>query len=290
MQIVHNGTCTMYCNLLEDIRIAKAAGYDGIEIIGSKLCRFLDQGYTLDAVKRALDGFPVVALGYVQDIERQGDGRTDLMDDAERMCAWAKELGAGFVQVLTGPIGPGIGEDDGYRGLEGCSEDEALERTAVNLRDLGGIAARHDLNLYLESLAWTQLGALPSVIRLLEAADCTNVLTIIDFWHLWIAGTEAGDIARLDSRHIAGVHVCDSLPRPTSGPIMHSLREVWTGAGHIPLQDWVDAVLATGFDGWWSCELFAPQYWERDPQEVARRLREHLEFMLPLQNPRNEGE
>ena len=43
MVIALNGTCTMYCNLLTDIRIAREIGYDAIEIIGSKLYRYLDR-------------------------------------------------------------------------------------------------------------------------------------------------------------------------------------------------------------------------------------------------------
>ena len=61
----------MHCNLLTDIQVAKETGYEGMEIIGSKLYRYLEQGLSIDDVKKQLDGFPVVAMGYVQDIERQ---------------------------------------------------------------------------------------------------------------------------------------------------------------------------------------------------------------------------
>lgn len=46
MLIAHNGTYTMYCNLLTDLRVIKETGYQGIEIIGLKLCRYPDQGFT----------------------------------------------------------------------------------------------------------------------------------------------------------------------------------------------------------------------------------------------------
>ena len=58
------------------------------------------------------------------------------------------------------------------------------------------------------------------------------------------------------------------------------LRDVWTGAGRIPLKEWVDAVHATGFDGWWPCELFSEKDWELDPWETARNLRKLLEHLL----------
>ena len=37
MKIILNGTVTMHCNLLTDVKIARETGYDGIEIIGKKL-------------------------------------------------------------------------------------------------------------------------------------------------------------------------------------------------------------------------------------------------------------
>ena len=76
-----------------------------------------------------------------------------------------------------------------------------------------------------------------------------------------------------------GVHFCDSLPLTGETPT-HELREVWPGGGHIPLQEWVDAVLATGFDGWWSGELHSPKHWELDPWDTARCFRDTLRYML----------
>jgi len=279
--IIHNGTCTMHCTLLEDIRISKAAGYDGIEIIGSKLYRLLDQGYDLNFVRDRLAGFPVPAIGFVPDIERRKpDEYNALLEEAERMFSIAAQLGSEFVEILTGPIGPGLGETGGYQGLIGCPWEEVLEVTARNLKELSRIAATHDVKLYLEPLAWAPLHTLDQSLQLLDIAGCDNVGMVIDFWHLWVNGTTAEDIAKVDPDRIYGVHFCDSIPPPEGKPILHSLREVWTGGGHIPLQDWIDAILSTGYNGWWSAEMFAPQYWERNPEHVARLLRENLQIMI----------
>ncbi len=51
--------------------------------------------------------------------------------------------------------------------------------------------------------------------------------------------------------------------------------------GEIPLQEWVDAVRSTGFDGWWDNELYSPPHWERDdPFAVAAGLLEVLRGLL----------
>jgi sugar phosphate isomerase/epimerase len=55
---------------------------------------------------------------------------------------------------------------------------------------------------------------------------------------------------------------------------------VWPGNGLIPLREWVDAIRSTGFDGWWSCELLGPLFWEMEPGELARAARTELTEML----------
>jgi len=280
MIIAHNGTCTMNCNILTDIRIARETGYGGIEIIGEKLYRYLDQGYTVESIIEALDGFPVVAIGYVQDIERQQENEyASLLQECEKMCSMAKQLGCSMGQLLTGPIGPGIGEKGGYQGLMGQPWQRIRDLTAKNLRVLADIGAERNLEFYLEPLSWTPLHRLEQTLELLEETRRDNVKLLIDYWHHWTSGTTPEDIAKLNKDLIACVHFCDSLP--VEGRVTHELREVWTGAGHIPLQDWVDAVVSTGFDGWWACELFSAVHWELDPWDTARLLKDTLRYLLP---------
>ncbi len=287
MRIAHNGTCTMNCSVLEDIRIAKQAGFDAIEIVGPKLDNAISLGYSIEFVKRQLDGFPVVALGYILDIERQSpDEYQALIREADNRFAQAHALGAEYVEIVTGPVGPGLAETGGYAGLVGHSIDEVVELTAKNITALADMAEKRNIKLYLEPLAWTPLARLDNSLRAIDVAGRDNVGMVIDFWHLWITGTSAAEIAKLDPKRIFGVHFCDSLPRPREGaPLLHNLREVWTGGGHIPLQDWIDAVVSTGYAGWWSTEMFAPQFAERDPLHVARLLRENLRIMIDAAVP-----
>lgn len=276
MIIAHNGTCTMHCNLLTDIRVAKETGYEGIEIIGSKLYRYLDMGYTVEDLLSALKGMPPVALGFVQDIERQEPQEyAALLAEGEKMCSLARQLGAPMVQLLTGPLdleGP-------YRGLIGTPWPEMLRLTAKNLAVLADIAATYGLRTYLEPLAWSPLRRLDQALQLIDAAGRDNVSLVIDFFHMWAAGATPEQIAKLDQSLIAGVHFCDSLDR-TGEQWSPAERETFTGQGRIPLKEWVDAVRATSFDGWWSCELFSPRHWELDPWETARELKDILKALL----------
>jgi sugar phosphate isomerase/epimerase len=141
--------------------------------------------------------------------------------------------------------------------------------------------AAHGIHYYLEPIAWTPLASLAEAVEAVDAAECDNVGLVLDFWHLWQAGTTPDEIARLDRRIIFGVDFADSLGSPGSPDPDQQSRRVWPGEGTIPLGEWVAAVRATGFDGWWDNELYSPLHWElADPVAVANGLREVLEEML----------
>ncbi len=287
MIIALNETATMHCNLLTDIRIAKEVGFEGIELIHAKLYRYLMNGFTTESLISYLDGLPVVGLGFVADIERQEKAQYEaLLEECERMCTIAESIGCRSVLLVTGPLAAGVDENPMYKGeltssylgLTNKSWPEIRKLTAKNLRVLSDIGKRHQVEFYLESLSWTPLHTLEQTLELLDEAAVENVGLIIDFWHHFTSGTTPDQIARLDGNLIKAVHFCDSLP--VKGKITQELRNVWTGAGVIPLQEWVDAVKATGYDGWWSCELFSFKHYELDPWETARNLKGLMEYLI----------
>ena len=184
-----------------------------------------------------------------------------------------------MVQILTGPIGPGIGEGvpDNYKDIVNKPWPELRKITAENIVKISEIGRRYNVSFYLEALSWAPIHTLEQMLELVDAAGCDNVGILIDFWHCFTSGGKPDDIAKLNKSIINAVHFCDSVNGDGSS---HDDRDIWTGGGCIPLKEWIDAVAATGYDGWVSCELFSHKHWDKDPGEVARRLREHLEFLL----------
>jgi len=278
MLIALHNLATNYSNLLTSIRIAKETGYQGIEIGGPKLQRYLDQGFTLESLRPVLGDMPVVGLSYVQDIERQDAAQyKSLLAECEATCALAERLGCQQVQLLSGPLDP----NGTYKGLVGRPWSEVRQLTAKNLRALADIGSSHRVKFYLEGLAFTQLSRLDRQIEVLEEYGRDNVGLVLDFYHLWAAGTLPDQIARTKVDHIYCVDFCDSLDPPGEVPEASQRgRDVWTGGGRIPLKQWVDAIKATGFNGIWRCELLSPKYWELDPWTTAKDLKSMLEYML----------
>jgi sugar phosphate isomerase/epimerase len=278
--LAHNGTCTSYSGLLDDIQIAKGTGWEGIELIGSKLYRYLDNGGDLATLRLALDGITAVGIGYIPDIERcEGASQQALYAEAERLCSCAEALGVPMVQALTGPLAPGLKEPipDYYQSIMQMSWPQRKQVTVANLKEISTIAGRHGVSIYLEALSWTPSNTLKHMLELVEACGRDNVKLLLDYWHLSTSGSTPEDIARLDKDLIAGLHICDSRDGDGS---THDDRDIWTGAGVIPLKHWTDAARSTGFNGWAAGELLSPKFWEQNPWEVSRRLRQHIEYIL----------
>jgi sugar phosphate isomerase/epimerase len=254
MRLVYNSNSTMHLPVRMQARVARATGWDGIFLRAEHVRRYLDEGGDVATLRDSLRPLAPINLGALPDIERWRAGeREAMLREAAAITALAAEIGAGFVQLLTGPVQPGE-----------LSVADRRRVTAEALRAVADAGAGTGLRWYLEPLAWTPLAPLAEAVAAVEAADREDVGLVIDFWHLWQAGTEPDEVARLDPRLIFGVDLGDSLgPRGTRAADQRS-RRVWPGEGDIPLRIWADAVRATGFDGWWDNELYSPPHWETD--------------------------
>ena len=287
-----NVTTTFYGNLVNDIAVAKAAGYAGIELQSPKLYRYLDAGYAVESLPALLEGLEVTGLGAVLDLERQGDGRDEFLAEVTRMCDIAVIVGAPIVQLCTGPVdwnvvrdfraGRLVADDPRYRGTVGLSENEALDAAASNVREAADIAAGRGLELYLEPLAWSNLNRHRHSLEIIERADRPNVGIALDTWHYWTTGDTLEEVAATPKELIKAVHISDGLDldRENEVPDQSYHRNVVIGGGAIPLQQWVDAVKSTGYDGWWCSEMFSDKANEHDFLKVATTMRNLLDILI----------
>jgi sugar phosphate isomerase/epimerase len=278
MRLVYNSNSTMHLPALMQIRVARETGWDGIFVRQEHLRRYVAQGYPVAGLREALGGLGPVNLGALPDVERwRPDERAEMLVEAEALTRLAVEVGASFVQLLTGPVAPG----GAYSGPAELSPAELREATASAIRAVADLGAPHGLSYYLEPVAWTPLSTLAAAVEVIDAAERDNVGLVLDFWHLWQRGTTPDDLARLDRRVISGVDFADSLGPGGSGTPDQRSRCVWPGEGDIPLREWAAAIRSTGFDGWWDNELYSPPHWESaDPFAIGAGLLEVLRKSL----------
>jgi sugar phosphate isomerase/epimerase len=264
----------MHLPALMQIRVAKETGWEGIFVRQEHLRRYLAQGFTAASLRDALAGLEPVNLGALPDVERwRPDEHAAMLRDAAALTELAVDVGASYVQLLTGPVTPG----GAYTGPGSLSQSKLREVTADAIRSVADLGAQDGLRYYLEPVAWTPLSSLPQAVEVIDAAERDNVGLVLDFWHLWQRGATPESIARLDPRVIFGVDFADALGPPGTGTPDQRSRCVWPGEGDIPLGEWVAAVRSTGFDGWWDNELYSPPHWESpDPFDIGARLHEVL--------------
>ena len=268
-----HGQTTFYSNLTTDIRVAKEAGFEALEVITEKLWRYLQAGLSAEDLVPMFQKHSIrpVCLDILGDIERIEPGeRKQLLEEAQQLCVIAHTLNCPTIQINP------------FCGLAGRPWKDIIRLTAKNIADIADIGQQYGVRFQLEGAAWTPIHSLAQCLEVIEEADRDNVGLVLDFWHLWAGGkTTPADVAKLDKSLIYGVHLCDGL-RPEQGqewPDEKLLRDFLPGEGRMPLKEWVAAVRETGFDGVWSTELLGSKYWEMDHLELAKEMRMRLEHL-----------
>lgn len=287
-----NVTTSFYGNVATDIATAKSAGFGGIELQSPKLYRYLDAGYSVHSLPEMLTGLEVTGIGAVLDLERQGSAREDMLKEVTRMAEIATVVGAPILQMCTGPVdwnvvkdfkaGKLVATDSRYRGTLGLKESDALAVAADNVSAAAEIAADHGLDIYLEPLAWSNINRCRQALEIIERSGRENVGIALDTWHFWTVGDTLEEVAALPKEIIKAVHISDGfdLDREHEVPTQDNHRNVVIGGGAIPLQQWVDAVKSTGYDGWWVSEMFSDRANEHDFHKVASTMRNLLDIMI----------
>jgi sugar phosphate isomerase/epimerase len=265
-----HGLSTMHTNLLTDIRSLRQAGYGSIEILASKLERYLDAGYRVEELLPALENLQVNMIGAVYPTATEDrEERHELMHRLERLCAAAQVLGCPAIQVVAYV----------YEGPRDSSWPEIRSHVARTLRPLAEVAADFKVRLALENIVGTPVDSLARALEVIEAADSPNVTFIADTFHLWAGGTPWKEVAALDQGIIESVHISDSV-QPKGPEWQNDPREALPGDGVVPLSEGIDAIRATGYDKVWTAELYSFYHseWPVDlvAEEVMRRMQDLL--------------
>ena len=255
-RLVYHGLVSRFSTLAIDLEIMRVTGFDGIEISAAKMRDMLAAGFDETELASWLAHIDIPGIGFLLDIERQGVDQQALKKEANDIFRLAKIAGAKGVQVLTGPVQVRAVESFAARQTSGLYEgvlrlprEDQFVVTARNLAWLADLAAEQGLLLYLESLAWSPLNKLADQVELIDRAGKPNVRMVVDYWHCYASGDRPEDVARLDGNLIYGVHICDSLDFKGGIPNEVVLRDVPTGKGVLNLQEWTEAVKATGYEG-----------------------------------------
>jgi 2-keto-myo-inositol isomerase len=261
MKISFNGATTMKANLATDIRVAAAAGFDYLEIWAAKLREFL-KTQSLDDLKKLFDdaGIKPLSINSIEHITfRDASAYAKIKAECEELCSIAAAINCPYIVVVPGRLPPG-----------GLSSFEVIEGSVRVLRELASIAERHGVSLAFEFLGQSDctVQTLALAHEIVANVNRRNIGLVIDSFHYYAGGSNIKMIDALDPKLLYIFHINDAESRPPDQ--LTDAHRLLPGLGILPLEDMVAAFKRIGYDGVASVEIFRPEYWERDPSELAQ--------------------
>jgi sugar phosphate isomerase/epimerase len=268
MKFVLHAATIMHTNVATDVHVARACGYDGIELWIPKLARYLDAGFTTDDLREQLGPLRVTMLDTLMPIESaDADVRRRLLDDAARMARVAAELGCPALQVVA------------LDGFERSGSEQQRRTVVASLSELADVAGAHGVRLAVEPVVFSPFRSLSQALEAIDAVGADRVGLCLDTWHLWTSGTDWEEVAALDRELIVAVHLGDTAAR-AEAEWTDADRSALPGEGVLPLRAAVTAILTTGYDGPWAVEMKSERHWEWEPEALARAILERARQLM----------
>lgn len=271
MKLSLNGATTMKADLPTDIRAAAAAGFYYHEIWAAKLREFLKTNTTADLKKLFTEsGVKPLSINSIEHITFRDDAAyARIKAECEELCAIAEAIGCPYVVVVPGKIPPG-----------GLRSFEVIEESVTVLRELASIGERHGVALAFEFLGQNDCSVqtLNIADEIIQNTNRRNIGLVIDSFHFYTGGSTIEMIDDLDAKRLFIFHIDDAedLPREQ----LTDAHRLLPGLGILPLKEIIAAFRRIGYEANASVEIFRPEYWERDPFELAREAKAAVEKAL----------
>jgi len=261
MKIALNGATTMRANLETDFGAARAAGFDYVEIWAAKLRTFLDHRTTAELKDLiAQTGVPPLSINSIEHVTfRDASAYGLIKAECAELSRIAANINCPFIVVVPGKLPNGV-----------VSRSEVVAESVRVLSELCDIAAQHDVSLAFEFLGQTDCSVqtLDLAHEIVRATGRKNLGLVIDSFHFYAGGSSVEMIETVDPRLIYVFHINDAenLPREE----LLDKHRLLPGLGILPLREMIAAFRKIGYDKVASVEIFRPDYWQRDPFELAR--------------------
>lgn len=245
-------TVSLSGTLEDKLRAAAAAGFGGVEIFENDL---IASPLRPREVRAMLDDLGLSCMLYqpFRDFEGMpGAMRQRAFDRAAAKFDLMGELGARHILVCSNCSPHALGERN---------------RIVADFQQLGELAATHDIIVGYEALAWGRhVFDHRDAWSIVEQVDHPNVGIILDSFHSLSRGIPSDSIRAIPGDKIAFVQLADA-PKLDMDLLYWSRHfRNFPGQGGLPVEAYVAEILATGYSGPLSLEIFNDRFrgWSAD--------------------------
>jgi len=259
-------TVSISGTFIEKLDAIAAAGFDGLELFEQDF--IAHDGSPRDVGRMIRDkGLAITLFQPFRDFEGLPEPyRTKAFDRAERKFDLMQELETDLVLVCSSVHPQALG---------------GIDRAAEDFAALGERASKRGLRVGFEALAWGRhVNDHRDAWEVVRRADHPNVGLILDSFHTLGRGIDPETIRRIPGDRIFFVQLADA-------PAIEMDLLYWSrhfrnmpGEGDLPVTDFMRAVMATGYAGPVSLEIFNDQFRGGSPTTVAKDGHRSLIYLM----------
>ena len=239
-------TVSISGNLREKLEAIAAAGYDGIEIFEQDFIAF--DGSPRDVGNMVRDyGLEITLFQPFRDFEGLPEPmRAKAFDRAKRKFDLMQELGTDLVLICSSCHASSLG---------------GIDRAAADFNELGEIAKDRGIRVGYEALAWGKhINDHRDAWEIVRRADHSNIGLILDSFHTLSRKIDPATFRSIPGDKIFFVQLADA-------PLIEMDLLYWSrhfrnmpGEGDLNVQGFMQAIMATGYSGPVSLEIFNDQF------------------------------
>lgn len=239
-------TVSISGELPEKLAAIAKAGFDGVEIFENDFLAF--DGSPADVGRMVRDyGLEITLFQPFRDFEGMPEPyRTRTFDRAERKFDIMQQLGTDLVLVCSNVSPVSLG---------------GIDRAAADFHELGERAAKRGLRVGYEALAWGKhIFDHRDAWEIVRRADHPNIGLILDSFHTLSRKIDINSIRSIPKEKIFIVQLADA-------PLIDMDLLYWSrhfrnmpGEGDLAVTAFTSAIAETGYDGYFSLEIFNDQF------------------------------
>lgn len=260
----NEATCMKKSNVETDLRLCEKYGYDYIELRLDMLKDYF-ASHSIQELQSFFAGSHIkpFAFNSIENIN------FNTPSDWEKLLDLFK-FGCETAQAISNPymiVVPTVRDD-----MVTKNEKEVLEDSVKVLNELADISKPYGVKLSFEPIGnrrWC-CNSMRQAMEIIQAVGRDDVGLTVDCINFYLhdKGADIGYLRKIPKEKLFVFHIndCEDLPLG----ILDHCHRVFPGDGVIPVQEVCDAVQAVGYDEIASLELFRPEYWEMEPEDVIR--------------------